>query len=240
MVVTAAYGWLPLDNWWYKYLAMTPDLVIHRHWYYQLVTSVFLHDGSQFLHLASNMYLLWVFGPRVERTFGSKQFLLFYLATGVAGSILSLIMRSITGAGEVPSLGASSAVFGMLTAYGFLFANEILLLFFVVPMRAWKVVVLFIVLETLFVMFNMMPQVDHYAHLGGAVAAAIWMLVLIRVRGNRTSHGWFQSGGNPYISSNSPKASSLKGFRVIVGRPKKPNGHPEGTDNEPPPDWWHE
>ena len=144
MIVTSVYKWLPLDSWWYNYFALTLNFVIQRHWYFHLVTSVFLHDGSDIMHLAVNMYLLWVFGPRVERSFGSKQYLIFYLATGVMGSIVSLFMRLWTGYGDTASLGASSSVFGMLIAYGFLFPNQILLLFFVIPVKVWKLVAIFL------------------------------------------------------------------------------------------------
>jgi membrane associated rhomboid family serine protease len=243
MIFTSAFHLLPLETWWYKYFALTPDLVIHRFWIYQILTSVFLHDGTDILHLLMNMYLLWMFGPMVERAFGSKMFVSFYLVTGVVGSIVSMVMRLITGYGAIPSLGASSAIFGILTAYGFLHANDILLLFFIIPIKAWKAVVLFIVLETLFILMNLMQNVDHYAHLGGAMAAAIWMLVLIRKRGHRTAHGWFKAPNknlwigpavNPY-----GKPQSKRGWRVIVGkRPPKQEHNAEGTDDEPPPDWF--
>lgn len=243
MVITNATGWLPLDKWWYPLFAMTPKLVFQGR-VHQVLTSVFLHDGSDLLHLLVNMYLLWVFGPRVERAFSSKMFLGFYLATGVVGSLVSLVARTIGGPTDIPSLGASAAVFGILVAYAFLFANDVLLLFFVIPIRAWKAVVGFIVLESMFVMFGMMQTVDHWAHLGGAAAAAVWMLVLIRVKGHKTAHGWHK--GTPYPGrpgfrrdSGPPPPGPRGGFRIVIGRPKATRtDHPEGTDDEPPPEWF--
>jgi membrane associated rhomboid family serine protease len=232
MEISSALKWLPIETFWVKYFALIPDLVFQRHWYFQLLTSVFLHDWTSIWHLFFNMYILWMFGPRVENSIGSRNFTLLYIATGVAGSLLSLVMRNLMGMGATPSLGASSAVFGVLTAYGFLFSAETLYLFMIVPMKAWVAVVVFVVLETLFVLMKVMPNVDHFAHLGGAGAAAIWMMLLIKMKGNRLTHKWHTP------ARASTRHGNASGFRVIIGN-QPPKEHPEGTDNEPPPDWFN-
>lgn len=249
MVITNAAGWLPLESWWYKYFALTPNDVTQRLWIHQLLTSVFLHDGADWhrldiLHLAVNMYLLWVFGPRVERAFVPRTFVLFYLLTGITGSILSLAMRSAMGFEHLPSLGASSAVFGVLTAYGFLFSDDILLLFFFIPIRAWKTVVLFIVLESLFIFMQWLPNVDHWAHLGGAAGSAIWMLILIRMKGHKTGHGWHHVRVKMPGRSKGIHATHVGppfgGFRIVEKEDSQlRKDHPEGTDDEPPPEWFN-
>ena len=150
MVITSSFGWLPLETFWYHWFAMTPERVLQGH-IYQMLTSVFLHDGMGILHVLINMYLLWMFGPRIERTMGSKLYLIFFLVTGISGSLLSLMMRAIGGDTDIASLGASSAVFGVLVAYGFMFKNDLLLLFFIIPIRAWIFVLAFIGLESLFI-----------------------------------------------------------------------------------------
>ncbi len=240
MVITDGLGWLPLVDWWYEYFAMSPENVLHKWRIHQIITSVFLHDCFSILHLAFNMYLLWMFGTRVERTFSSRRFLAFFLICGIGGSLLSLLARSLMGDFETPSIGASAAVFGVLVAYGFLFSNDKLLLFFVIPVKAWKLILAFIILETLLIILQLLhvdlgplSDVDHWAHLGGAGVAAIWMLVLTRRKGDKTHHGWFHSKR----TTVPPKGK--KGFRVIITKPKPTSeDHPEGTDNEPPPDWF--
>ena len=229
MEITDGIGWLTLEEWWYKYLAMTPQMVMRGH-VYQLLTSIFLHDGLNIIHLVINMYILWMFGTRVERSFGSRRFLVFYLVCGLIGSIASFLMRSLSGDIVTPSLGASAAVFGVLVAYGFLFAHERLLLFFYFPATVWKVVVGFIVIETLLILFGLQEGVDHWAHLGGAAAAAVWMLI----QGRKDDHGWTKGGGRGIFGRSRPP----KGFRIIVTRPVRDSDHPEGIDNEPPPDWF--
>ncbi len=252
MVISIGAGWLDLGEFWFKYFAMTPRMVFEGH-VYQVFTAIFLHS-QDFLHVLFNMYLLWMFGARVERTFSSRMFLFFYLVCGIVGCLLSLLMRSF-GSPDIPSLGASGAVFGVLVAYGFLFANETILLFFAFPVKVWKAVVGFIALETLFILFQMQAGTDNWAHLGGAMASAVWMLVLVRRTGNKTAHGWHHSmqqrsgvqAGQSMQQDGSRRRVILfpgqkkpkKGFWIFKQRKKTgTDQHPEGTDDEPPPDWF--
>jgi len=81
-----------------------------------LVSSLFLHGG--WLHLVGNMWYLWIFGDNVEDQFGPVPFLLFYLAAGVAASV----MHAFSNLGSrVPTLGASGAIAGVLGAYAVMF-----------------------------------------------------------------------------------------------------------------------
>jgi len=196
------------------------------------------------------MYFLWMFGTRLERDFGSKLFLYFYLVCGIVGSLFSLGARAMLGDWYMPSVGASSAVFGLIVAYGFLYANETLILLFLWRVKAWKVITGLVALETIFLIFQLFNVnvegavgVDHWAHLGGAAASAIWMLILRKKKLFRIADGpipsstLFIATGKPV--SNSTVGSEGKLFRVIIHpkQPEKPE-HPEGTDNEPPPDWF--
>jgi membrane associated rhomboid family serine protease len=84
--------------------------------YLTLLTSMFLHGG--WLHLGGNMIYLWVFGDNVEDTFGSPGFLLFYLVCGLAATLLQI---AISPTSDLPSIGASGAIAGVLGAYLVLF-----------------------------------------------------------------------------------------------------------------------
>jgi len=76
------------------------------------VTNMFLHGGV--MHIASNLWVLWVFGPALEDRLGSKNFLLLYLASGLAASVLHFIFNFSS---PVPALGASGAIAGVIAAY---------------------------------------------------------------------------------------------------------------------------
>jgi membrane associated rhomboid family serine protease len=76
--------------------------------YYRLWSVVLVHDPTSLLHLGFNMYALFIAGPLVEQLYGSRLFLVFYLLCAAAGSVASFVFGS-----EVPSVGASGAIFGL-------------------------------------------------------------------------------------------------------------------------------
>ena len=83
-----------------------------REWLFPVLASIFLHGGV--LHLAFNMWFLWVFGPAVEDKLGSFKFLLFYLACGLAASLAHILTQPFS---SVPVVGASGAIAGVLGAF---------------------------------------------------------------------------------------------------------------------------
>ncbi len=84
-----------------------------------LITSQFLHAG--FLHIASNMLFLWVFGDNVEEYLGRMRFLAFYLAVGIIGGLAQSVVAPDT---TIPMIGASGAVAGVLGAYAAKFSHH--------------------------------------------------------------------------------------------------------------------
>ena len=138
---------------------------------WQLITCGFLH--ANFLHLAINMYALWMFGSDVERAFGPRHYLTLYFASLLCSSVTQLLVVSMmTSAGVYPTVGASGAIFGILLAFGMLFPRRtIVLLIPPIPMPAIVFVILYAVLELLSGIFGTNQGVAHFAHLGGMVGA---------------------------------------------------------------------
>src|SRR5207247_1233450 len=92
--------------------------------YWRLVTPIFIHAGL--LHLALNSYALYALGPTVERLYGSSKFVVIYLVAGVASITASYLLPWFSG--DVPSVGASGALFGLigvLTVFGFKYRDEL-------------------------------------------------------------------------------------------------------------------
>jgi membrane associated rhomboid family serine protease len=85
-----------------------PDIV-HGHQYWRLITSGFLHEG--FLHILFNMLFLWIMGPQLEPAIGRFNFAVVYFVSLLAGSFGALLFQP-----QVPTLGASGALFGILGA----------------------------------------------------------------------------------------------------------------------------
>jgi membrane associated rhomboid family serine protease len=124
--------------------------------YWRLITAAFLHGG--FLHLALNMYALYLFGPPLEAALGRARFLALYLLSALGGSALSYAFS----APNQPSLGASGAVFGLLGA------------FFVVNRRLGRETSGLLVLVAVNFAFGFIARgIDWRAHLGGLIAGAL-------------------------------------------------------------------
>jgi membrane associated rhomboid family serine protease len=131
---------------------------------WQLVTYAFLH--LNFAHLFFNMLGLWMFGSELERIWGERRYLQFYFASLLAAAVTQLVVTGLMG-NEAPTVGASGALFGLLLAFAMMFPNRIILLFFVVPMRARWLVLLYGVLELYQGIYVNQDGVAHFAHLGG-------------------------------------------------------------------------
>lgn len=141
---------------------------------WQLVTYMFLHAG--FMHLFINMFALWMFGMELENNWGSKRFLIYYFTCGIIAGISNLLLGPIFGQ-EGATIGASGAVYGILLAYGIIFPNRQIYIYFLFPIRAKYFVMLFIGLEIFAGVTGTQDGIAHFAHLGGA-AGGYLLLVL--------------------------------------------------------------
>lgn len=157
---------------------------------YQVVTYMFMHGG--FAHIFFNMYALYMFGTAVETVWGPKRFLFYYLFTGFGALALQFVVQMIelkngapSWAANVPMLGASGAVFGILAAYGMQFPNnELRLLFPPVTLKAKYFVLIYAALELGLGLSPFQTGVAHFAHLGGALFGFL-LIMYWRKRGER-------------------------------------------------------
>jgi len=131
---------------------------------WQVLSYSFLH-GS-FEHLFFNMLGLWMFGSELEQVWGQKRYVQFYTASVLAAALTQLVVSAVLGS-IAPTIGASGGLFGLLLAFAMIFPNRIILLFFVIPMRAKWLVALYGVLELYQGVYVMNSGVAHFAHLGG-------------------------------------------------------------------------
>lgn len=132
---------------------------------WQLVTYAFLH--ASVLHLAFNMYGLWLFGRELESLLGRRAFLQLYFASILTAGVTQLLFTHLTG-DVYPTVGASGGVFGILLAYGIFFPNRILMLLFPpIPLPAWLFVTLYAGIELTLGVTGTQAGVAHFAHLGG-------------------------------------------------------------------------
>ena len=137
------------------------------------VTYMFVHGGV--LHLAGNMYALFVFGPRLEHMWRQKRFLWFYLLCGLGGVAFHLLFLR-----HGVLVGASAAVFGVMTAYAMQWPNDEVYLFALVPMRVRTLVVALLVFNLAMGLLATTTtgggtNIAYFAHIGGVVAAYVYM-----------------------------------------------------------------
>jgi membrane associated rhomboid family serine protease len=161
-------------------------LIQAGHQWWRFVTPMFLHVNL--LHLLVNMYSLWMVGPYVEKLYGSAKFVVFWVLTGIAGVVASyLTVRPSLATGpigafifkatDVPSAGASGALFGLvgvLFVFGIKFRRELPEGF----KRAFGTGLLPMILLNLFIGYVLRGFIDNAAHLGGLVSGALLALVV--------------------------------------------------------------
>lgn len=147
---------------------------------YQLFTYMFAHDPQGFGHIFSNMLFLAFTGPILEEYWGQKKFLLFYMIAGLGAGAFYMIMNLILGTDSRSIMfGASGAVYGVMTAFGIIFANmEMRLLFFPISFKAKYLILVF---GSWAIYKSVSPRTEgdhvaHMAHLGGIVVAIIMIL----------------------------------------------------------------
>ena len=134
---------------------------------WQLVTYAFLHGGV--LHLAFNMFALYMFGSAIERVFGTRRYALFYFVSVVSAAVTQLVFAMLSG-GVYPTIGASGGVFGLLLAYGMYFPhNRVMLIFPPIPMPARIFVLVYALIELFLGVTGTQEGVAHFAHLGGMI-----------------------------------------------------------------------
>ena len=140
---------------------------------WQLLTYAFLHGSL--VHLAFNMFALYMFGSAIERVFGARRYLTFYLVCVLSAAIAQLIVAAVTGL-IYPTVGASGGIFGLLLAYGMYFPNNrVMLLFPPIPMPARVFVFVYAPFELFLGVTGTQEGVAHFAHLGGMVGGFLML-----------------------------------------------------------------
>lgn len=139
---------------------------------YQLVTHMFAHGG--FFHILFNMYALWLFGAVLEKTWGPKRFLIFYLVCGLAAGLTQMFLVS-----QGAAIGASGAVMGLLAAFAYTFPNvEFFILPIPFPIKAKYLAMVYAAIDIFGGFSGGGDNVAHFAHLGGLamgfILAIIW------------------------------------------------------------------
>ena len=141
-----------------------------------LITSMFLHGG--WLHLGSNMLFLWIFGDNIEDTFGHWLFLLFYLVCGIAAGLAQVFMNTSS---DIPGVGASGAIAGVLAAYIVLFGARpvrVLMSGYLTNVPSYMMIGLWFVTQLISGFGGQSDGVAYWAHIGGFITGLVLTYLL--------------------------------------------------------------
>ena len=179
------------------YLGLVPILVWKKFFLWQLGTYIFLHGGIS--HILFNLLALWMFGGELESNWGSRKFLFYFFFCGIGAGICTVAFSPYQ---FIPVIGASGAIYGILLAYGWLFPNRLIYIYFLFPIPAKYLVIIYGLLELYSSMEGTGGGIAHLTHLGGLFFGLIYMAypyIRQKVRRSYYKRKWNQKGpGNYY------------------------------------------
>jgi membrane associated rhomboid family serine protease len=160
---------------------LVPQHVLVDRWLWQPFTYLFVHGG--FMHLLFNLFALWMFGMPVEAQWGQAEFFKYYLLCGLGAALATIAMAPNS---AVPVIGASGSVYGMLVAFAMLYPDAVVYLYFLIPVKAAHMAILFGLIEFFAGATGSNPGVARFAHLGGMVTGYLyirwWWILKLRVK----------------------------------------------------------
>ena len=171
-----------------NYFALDPQKVWTQYYIWQLFTYIFLH--GDFFHILFNLFSLWMFGGELENYWGSRRFLFYFFFCGIGAGIFTVLLS------PYPVIGASGAIYGILLAFGWLFPNRPIYIYFFFPIPAKYMVIIFGLIE-FFSSGSGGGGVAHLTHLGGLVVGLFFMaypVIRQKLRREYYKRKWSQRG----------------------------------------------
>jgi membrane associated rhomboid family serine protease len=181
------------------FLGLVPILVWMKFYLWQLFTYMFLHDVNNISHILFNLLALWMFGGELENYWGSMKFLRYFFICGIGAAIVTVVCTVLFTPHYqlIPVIGASGAIYGLLLAFGWLFPNRLIYIYFLFPIPAKYFVIIFGFLEFIYFSRGGGGGISHITHLGGLLFGLIYMvypLVRQRIRREYYKRKWSQKG----------------------------------------------
>jgi len=174
------------------YLGLVPILVWKKYFLWQLATYIFLHGG--FSHILFNLFALWMFGGELENFWGSRKFLSYFFFCGIGAGICTVVFSPYQ---FIPVIGASGAIYGILLAFGWLFPNRPIYIYFLFPIPAKFLVIIYGLIELYASMEGTGGGIAHLTHLGGLLFGILYMaypVIRQKIRREYYKKKWSQRG----------------------------------------------
>jgi membrane associated rhomboid family serine protease len=203
-----------------RLFGLVPSRVVYDRWVWQPFTYLFLHGN--FFHLLFNLFALWMFGMPVIANWGPREFLKYFLLTGVGAGLVSVAAAPSS---TTAIIGASGAIYGLLVAFAMLFPEAVVYLYFFFPIKAKHMAILFGLMEFFAGASAANPASARLAHLSGMVIGYVyirwWWVAEDKLKAVMTGFG-----GPPELSPAKPRRRPQ-----AVGAPSGPDA-PEDESAE--------
>jgi len=183
-----------VGRWIYYFLGLDPAKVWNEYFVWQVFTYIFLHGGIS--HILFNLLALWMFGGELENYWGSRKFLRYFLFCGIGAGIFTVVFFRHQ---NILIIGASGAIYGILLAFGWLFPNRPIYIYFLFPIPAKYMVVIFGLIELFSSAEGTGGGIAHLTHLGGLLFGLFYMAyptIRQRIRREYYRRKWSQKGPN--------------------------------------------
>ncbi|MGD0917431.1 MAG: rhomboid family intramembrane serine protease [Thermodesulfobacteriota bacterium] len=188
-----------VSRWFTFFLGLVPLWVWQKYYLWQVLTYIFLHGGIT--HLLFNFLALWMFGGELESYWGSRKFLRYFFFCGIGAGICTVALSPYQ---SIPVIGASGSIYGLLLAFGWLFPNRPIYIYFLFPIPAKYMVIIFGLIELFSSAEGTGGGIAHLTHLGGLLFGLLYMAyptVRQKIRREYYKKKWSQrgpGGGNYY------------------------------------------
>lgn len=181
--VLVLQGYVLGTNFIFAEFGLSPLSFIYQIKVWQPLTYMFLH-GEGVMHILFNSLILWFIGSELEKVWGSREFLKYYLICGVGAGIvytaITLLFVKAMGLNPgllaVPTVGASGAIFGLMLAYGVIYGERLIYFMMLFPMKAKHFVMILALVEVMTLLSaGLGSKVNNLAHIGGFVVGYIYL-----------------------------------------------------------------
>jgi membrane associated rhomboid family serine protease len=214
---------------------LVPSAFFNQHYLWQIFTYSFLH--ADVMHLFLNLLMLAFIGGELEASWGTARFLRYYFFCATAGGVLYLLLQLLVWRADVPMVGASAGIYGLLMAYGLIFGERVMLFMMLFPMKAKNFVWVLAGVEFLTGIFSGRGGLASVAHLGGMAAGfcllwgrAAWT-VAMRNRAQKQEK-----------DQKAKRRKAAKHLKLVVGGQKRGGSYTPGDgddDSDDHPKTWH-
>ena len=164
---------------------LAPDKVLHSFQIWRLVTYAFCHDDNSVWHIVFNMLFLWFFGPTLERMYGTREFVSFYLTAAVVSGLAFIGMELFLGSLH-PVVGASGAIMAVLMLYAIHYPRQVIRIWGILPIEVCWIVGFYVIVDLFPVLRSIGGRmtgdnVAHAAHLGGLAFGYLYFRYQLRL-----------------------------------------------------------